>query len=280
MVPLPLALALLLTCVPPSSSAEAFAEGAALYQRRAEGARGPVASRVPIEAAIDCYRRGVDLAPDSVEGEVGLLRALFFRGGFTDAEVDTRRRVFTEARDVAAAAVDRLEKRASSRKGEARIASLREVPGAAPLYLWAGISWGQWALHTSKLRAARQGTAGKIRDLAATSLALDPDLEQGSAHVLLGRLYDQSPRIPFFTFWISRKTALRELDTAHAMGPGNTVAKYFLAEAILHRAPERRADAKRLLSDCASSTPRPEFLVEDAHYAAQSRRKLVELREP
>jgi hypothetical protein len=281
LAPLPLALALLLSPVAGVSEAdEAFAEGAALYARRADGARGPVASSVPIDAAIAACRRGARLDPDSVDGTVALLRALFFRGGFTDADAATRRRVFTEARDVAAAAVGRLEKRVGRRKGDARIAALGQIEGSGALYLWAGISWGQWALHTSKLSAARQGAAGRIRDLAATSLSLDPGLEQGSAHLLLGRLHDQSPRIPFFTFWISRTAALRHLETAHAMSPGNTVAQYFLAEVILHHAAGRRAEARRLLSECASSTPRPEFLVEDAHYAARSRRKLLELGPP
>jgi hypothetical protein len=273
---LALALGLLLSPEGPAAEAE-FVAGAALYERRAEGALGPVASTVPIEGAIAAYRRGLVLDPESTEGVVGLLRALFFRGGFTGADAETRRRVFGEAREVAAAAVERLEDRVGDRKGEARLAFLREAPGSASLYLWAGVSWGQWALATSKLAAARQGAAGRIRDLAETSLALDGGLEQGSAYVLLGRLHDQSPRIPFFTFWISRKKAIQSLETAHAMSPGNTVAQYYLAEALLHHAPERRAEAMRLLSECAASAPRPEFPVEDAHYAAQSRRRLAGL---
>jgi len=277
-VPLSLVLGLLMSpgaAVAPA--AEALAEGAARYEGRAAGARGAVASPVPIEAAIAAYRRAATLDPASLEASVGLLRSLFFRGGFTRADPATSRRVFAEARDVAVAAVDRLETRLGSLKGEARMKALRATPGASALYFWAGVSWGQWALTTSRLAAARQGTAGKIRDLVETSLALDPALEQGSAHVLLGRLHDQSPRIPFFTFWISRKTALQQLEAAHAMSPGNTVAQYFLAEAILRHAPERRAEAGRLLLECAAATPRPEFLVEDAHYAIQARQMLAAL---
>jgi tetratricopeptide (TPR) repeat protein len=278
--PVSLLLGLLLSQAASESASEALAEGAARYEHRAEGARGPVARPEPIEAAIAAYRRALALDPDSVEGSLGLLRALFFRGGFTDADPDTERRAFTEARDVAVVAVARLEKRVGNAEGKARIAALRAVPGAAALYVWAGISWGQWAISTSKLAAARQGAAKRIRDLAEASLALDEGLEQGSAHVLLGRLHDQSPRIPFLTFWISRKAALKHLEAAHALSPGNTLAQYFLAEAILRRAPERTAEAKRLLQECASATPRPEFLVEDAHYEALARQRLDELGSP
>jgi len=270
-------LGLVLSQAAPGPASKAMAEGRTRYERRAEGARGPVARTEPIEAAIAAYRRALVVDPYSIEGSLGLLRSLFFRGGFTDVDQDTERRVFTEARDVAVVAVARLEKRVGKAEGDARIATLREIPGAAALYLWAGISWGQWAISTSKLAAARQGAAGRIRKLAETSLALDEGLEQGSAHVLLGRLHDQSPRIPFLTFWISRKAALRHLEAAHAMSPGNTLAQYFLAEAILRRAPERTGEAKRLLQECASAAPRPEFLVEDAHYAAQARQRLDEL---
>src|SRR5262249_40784323 len=158
----------LLLVSPPAAAVEAFAEGAGLYERRAEGSHGGVASPAPIEGALAAYRRGLALEPDSVEGTVGLLRTIFFRGGDTDAAPETKRRLFAEGKDVAVAAIERLETRVSPRKGEARIAALREIPGAAPLYLWAGISWSQWALSISKLKAARVGAASRIRDLAET----------------------------------------------------------------------------------------------------------------
>jgi hypothetical protein len=273
----------LLLCVaqapPPSTPepADALAEGAAWYRRRAEGSRGPLADPAPIEAATAAYRRARSADPDSIPAAVGLLRSLFLRGGFTDADADTRKRVFEEAKQAASEAVERLEARLGDPGGAARLAALRDVPGAAVLYLWAGVSWGQWALSTSKLSAARQGAAGRIRELGETSLALDPALEQGSAHVLLGRLHDQGPRIPFLSFWISREAALEHLETAHALSPGNSVARFFLADAILRRAPQRRAEAVRLLSECAAARPRPEYAVEDAHYAARSRQRLAEL---
>lgn len=279
MAPLPLTLVVWLSpAASPPPVAVALAEARGLYERRAEGAEGPVASRVPIDRAIAAYRRALTLSPDSIEANVGLLRALFFLGGFTNADEDAQRSAFGQAKDLAVTAVDRLEERLGSPKGAARIVALRRVPGSAALYLWASVSWGQWALSTSKLAAARQGAAGKIRDLAETSIALDPGLEEGSAYVILGRLHDQSPRIPFLTFWISRQAALRNLGTALARSPINTLAQYFLADAILHHAPERRAEAERLLATCARATPRAEFLVEDAHYAEFARRRLAGLR--
>jgi hypothetical protein len=278
---LALILGLTLAASPPAPELRAaLAEGHALFERRAEGAHGPIASPVPIDAAIAAYRQALSLSPESLEASVGLLKALFFRGGFTDADAETERHAFAEAKNAAVVAVDRLERGLSRSTPTERLAALQKVDHAAALYLWASVSWGQWAISTSKLAAARQGAASRIRELAETSIALDPELEQGSAYLILGRLHDQSPRIPFLTFWISRDAALRNLATAHAKGPHNSVAQYFLADAILHHAPERRAEARRLLAECAAAEPRPEFQVEDAHYAALSRNRLAELERP
>jgi hypothetical protein len=56
------------------------------------------------------------------------------------------------------------------------------------------------------------------------------------------------------------------------------VTQLFLAEAILDHAPSRKEEARRLLESCAAAVPRPEYLVEDAHYAELARRRLAELR--
>jgi hypothetical protein len=56
------------------------------------------------------------------------------------------------------------------------------------------------------------------------------------------------------------------------------VNQVFLAEAILDHDRAHRDEARTLLERCASAAPRPEFLVEDAHYAEVSRRLLAQLR--
>jgi hypothetical protein len=155
---------------------------------------------------------------------------------------------------------------------------LRGVPGAAELHFWAAVAWGEWALARGKLAAARQGAGPKIRDLAETVIALDPDLEQGGGYRILGRLHAESPKIPFLTGWVSRRLALENLRRSLERGEGNTVTQLFLAEAILDHAPSRKEEARRLLESCAAAVPRPEYLVEDAHYAELARRRLAELR--
>jgi tetratricopeptide (TPR) repeat protein len=261
----------------PGRVADLLARGDALWARRADGASGSRAVAGRTDAALEAYREALRLAPSSVGARWRLMRLLFYRGSFCGVSGKPRLAIFEEARRVGEDGVRGVERRLAGRKGAERLAALREVPEAAPLYLWAAVSWGQWGLYTGKFAAARKGAAGKVRDYAEAAIALDPGLEQGAAFVLLGRLHDQSPRIPFLTFWISRAKAIASLRRALELGPDNTVALYFLAEALRHHAPERRDEVRALFERCASREPRPEHLVEDRHYVELSRVRLAEL---
>lgn len=256
------------------AAAEALAEGDRLFARRAEGRQGGVGHAG--NAAAAAYRRALAADPSSVEARTRLLHALFFRGGFCGAGASEQREVFDEAKRVAEEGVERLEE-GLPRKSPARLEALRRIPGAAPLYFWAAVSWGQWGMQ-HKLAAAWQGAAGRVRDLAQTALDLDPLMDQGSPYIILGRLHAEAPKIPLLTGWISRKKALEYLGRAHKISPVNTPALYFLADAILDHDPGRRAEAVRLLEACANAEPRPEYLVEDAHYAELARKRLAALR--
>ena len=270
-------LAGLLVLLPLAGAGGLLDEGDAHYAQRANGARGALASPERVDAAIACYRQALRADPDSIDARFRLLRAVFFRSTFCGAPAQERKLLLEEARSVAEQGIDRLEARLGRPKGDARIAALRSVPGAVALYFWAGVSWGEWALARGKLAAARGGAAGRIRDLAQTVIDVDPSYEQGGGHRIMGRLHDQSPKIPLLTGWVSRDKALASLRRALEQGPDNSVNQFFLAEAILDHQPGKIDEARRLLERCAAAVPRPELLVEDAHYAALARRRLAEL---
>jgi len=253
---------------------EALAKANAHYARRAEGAVGAVAAPGPVAEAVVAYREALAIRPDSNEARWRLLRALFFRASFCGASAGERRALFDDSRRIADDGVARLEHAVARREGEARLAALREVPAASEVYYWAAVAWGEWALGRSRLAAASAGAPGRIRDLARTVIELDPTLEEGGGHRLLGRLHDQSPKIPFVSGFVSREKALANLRLAYAAFPENTVNQVFLAEAILRHDEPRREEARRLLERCASVEPRAEYLVEDRHFAELARRLL------
>ena len=261
---------------PPRAALEALAQAEALYARRAEGARGPVADPAGVDAAIAAYRRALVFDPRFIEARVGLLRALYFRGGFCDTPPAQQARIFEEAKRLGEETVARLEKDLGSPRGAARIQALRGVPSAPGAYFWAAVSWGQWSVD-HKIAAAWQGAAVRMRDLAETVVDLDPGMNQGSAYLILGRLHAECPKIPMLTSWISRQKALSNLRQALALGPVNTPNLYFLADAILTFESAHEDEARRLLDRCASAAPRAEYLVEDAHYAEMARQRLAAL---
>jgi len=249
---------------------ELVIEGDRHYARRAEGAQGFLAKEEQIVLAIHAYRRAIAIDHDAVPARARLLRALFFRGSFCGLKSADRRGVLDDAKRLAEEGVEGVELKIHT----PRIASLQGIEGSASLYFWAAVSWGQWALDRGKFASARHGAAGRIRDLAQTVVDLDPYLEQGGGDRILGRLHDQTPRIPLLTGWVSREQALVHLRRALALGPDNTVNEFFLAEALLSHARADVEEARRLLVSCRDRSPREEFLVEDSYYSDLSRRRL------
>lgn len=255
-----------------AGAAEAsLAEGDAHYARRAEGAVGARALPGPTDQAIVAYRRAVGEDAESLHARGRLIRALFFRASFCGAAEEERKRFLEEAKAVGDEGLRRMDAHVGRATGGARIEALRRIPDAAAMHFWAAVAWGEWALARGKFAAARQGAASRVRDLGQAVVDLDPAFEQGGGYRILGRLHDQSPKIPLITGWVSRDKALAFLRQALALGPHNTVNQVFLAEAILDHDRDHREEARALLAKCASATPRAEFLVEDAHYVEVSR---------
>jgi tetratricopeptide (TPR) repeat protein len=260
----------------PGTAAALMAAGDAHYALRGDAVRDGVAAPAEVEQAIQDYRRAVEEAPGSYDARVRLLRALFFRGGFCDMAPGPQLQLFVEAKKLAEETVRRLEADLGPKRGEARLEALRRRPESAEVYLWAAISWGQWAV-THKLAAAWQGAAGRIRDLSETAIEVDPTVEQGGAYLILGRLHAEAPRIPLLTRWVSRRKGVESLERAVAIAPENRAARFFLASTLLDLDPSRAGEARRILEVLLVQAPRPDYRAEDAHYAEEARHRLSEL---
>lgn len=245
--------------------AAVIAEADEHYEARAAGASGSRASAVEISKAISGYERAsADRA--TAEARWKLARALYFLGTYTELVEADRRTAFDRARRAGDDAVSVVLLRRSigdaSARPPAEIAELvRGDPDAAPSLFWAAVGWGQWALATNKLEAARKGAARRIRDDCLALIALDPSFEEGGGYRILGRLHDRAPRIPFVTGWISRSEAVRLLRLSVATAPRNPVNLHFLAEALAESG--QRPEAIRIEEAVAAATPSSGHLVEE-----------------
>ncbi len=261
----------------PAGAAEAVAAGDAHYARRGEGADERGASPFQIDGAIAEYRRALSLDPGSIDARLRLMRAIFFRGGFCgEMSRDEKVRLFDEAKGVGEETVARLDAELKRKKGKVAGDAAERVPAAAEAYLWAAISWGQWAVF-HKVSAAWSGAPGRIRDLSLAVLSIDPSTEQAGAYIILGRLHGEAPKIPFVTGWVSREKATRYVREGLKLAPDNRALVYFAGDVLLRHAPSAAAEARALLERCATSAPRPDFLAEDLHYARMARERLAGL---
>jgi hypothetical protein len=120
-----------------------------------------------------------------------------------------------------------------------------------------------------------KGIAKRIRDHALVAIALDEKVERAGPHRLLGRLHAVAPKVPLFTGWVSRDTALAELERAVAIAPADLTNRLYLAEARLELVPAKRAEALAEIEAVVAAVPDPTNLVEDRRTQADARATLV-----
>jgi tetratricopeptide (TPR) repeat protein len=240
------------------------------YAARATGAQGAHAQAAPIDAAIAAYQRAIAQNPNDLDAHGKLLRAYRFKGAYVATSVDDKKKIYGAAKTAGERALAAAGKALAARgvkadAPEKKVAdAARALPGASLVYLYDAINWGEWALAYGKMAAARQGAADRIRREATIAHLIDPALEMGAPSRVLGRLHDQTPRIPFITGWASSKEAVRFLEESLKHDPTNKITLVFLAEALVSNDSSAKPRAVQMLRTTVSAPIHPEFAVEDA----------------
>lgn len=258
-------------------------EGDKHYAARGEGASGPRAKAEHVDAAIAAYQRAVAAHPNDLEAHWKLLRAYRFKGAYVATNTEQKKQVYGLAKTAGQKALAAVARQLAAHgvkadASEKKVAeAARVIPGAAPVYLWDAINWGEWALAYGKMAAARQGAADRIRREATIAELVDPSLELGGPSRVLGRLHDQTPRIPFLTGWASSKEALRFLRESLQHDPSNKLSLVFLAEAMVKNDSATRPQAIEMLRRAINEPLHPEFPVEDAAAVVEARAVLAKL---
>jgi hypothetical protein len=247
-----------------------IAEGDQHYARRAEGASGARAKPEEINLAIAAYQRAIARNDADIEAHARLLRAYRFKGAYVDATIDGKKAVYSDAKNAGAKALQAVNRLLTARGvkpagPEKSVAEgARAIPGAADVYLWDAVNWGEWALVYGKLAAVRQGAADRIRREATIAHLANPALEMGAPARVLGRLHDQTPHIPFLTGWASSSEAVKFLKESLRHDPANKLTLVFLAEAMVSNDSKTRPQAIQLLRTAVTTPLHPDYTVEDA----------------
>lgn len=253
----------------------------ALWEGRAEGCgEDGRARRELADAAIEAYQRAVDADPTALHASWKLVRALYFAADYAAGEPGDPLRLLERANRESARAFGLLATRlgVSGRPGsftEERLRRLApaEAGDAAGVFFWSAVAWGAWSRYHGAFEAVSAGVADRLYYAALAVLALDPSFEEAGAHRLLARIHAEVPRIPFYTGWVDRELAVPAAERAVMLAPGRPANRFLLAITLLEVAPERRAEAVRLLDEAARSEPRPGQRAEDlaARHAARER---------
>jgi len=265
------AVAGLLTFVASAGLAQ-LADGDAQWAMRAEGHQSGRAKAGPIEAAISAYQKAVAQDPNDLETRWKLLRALRFKGAYVAATNDDKKQVYSQGKKAGEEALALVDRRLTqkglksfTKATEKQVADVaRDIPGAGEIFLWDAINWGEWALAYGKLAAVREGAADRIRREATIAMLVDPKLEGGSPARVLGRLHDQTPRVPFITGWASSKEAVKFLNESLKVDPANKITKVFLAEAMVSKDSDTKPQAVQILKEVTTAPNDPAFEVEQA----------------
>jgi tetratricopeptide (TPR) repeat protein len=255
--------------VRPSGSNPLIAEGDAHYGRRQDGRTGGLAGGREIALAIAGYDSAAQ-APDNAEARWKLARALCFKGSYTGLDEEGQRAVYDKARAAGEQAIQIVERRVRNPLPF----DSKHDPDAVPSLYWAAVAWGEWAVATGKAEAARKGAAEKVRDYANAVIGIDQAFEDAGGFRVLGRLHDQTPRIPGLTEWVSHDEAVRYLRLAIKIEPRSLINRLFLAEALASGSAADKADAIALAQGVAADAPSPVRLVEELKIQSDARKDL------
>ena len=261
-----------------------IATGDENWRLRAEGSQGANANPARIDAAIAAYRAAITAEPSTVEARWKLARAFWFKGKYTTSNNETKKTIFLQARNFTQEALTLLEKTLKSRgiagldkaSNEAVAKASRAIPHAGDTFYWDSVAWGEWAVAFGKMAAVRQGAADRILHSSTIAMLIDPMIGAGGGERVLGRLHNQTPRVPFVTGWASDKLAVKYLKQSLSREPGDKVTKVFLAEAMVAESSTNKKAAIALLREVLNTPDDPAFAVEHAGAQSDARKLLAD----
>jgi len=264
------AMATLLGILVATAATAQVPDGDQHWNARAEGSQNGRARADQINAAIAAYQKAVTADPNDLDPRWKLLRALRFKGAYVAATNDEKKQIYAQAKRSGDEAMKVLDKRLAakginspSKASEKQVAeAAKTISGAPEIFLWDSINWGEWALAYGKFAAAREGAADRIRREATIANLVDPKLEGGSPSRVLGRLHDQTPRIPFLTGWASSRDAVRFLNDSLKIDPANKITIVFLAEAMVNNNSDARPQAVQMLKNAVATPIDTNYVVE------------------
>jgi hypothetical protein len=260
--------------------AGSLADGDAAWERRAEGHENGRPQLAVVTRAIDAYQRAVDTEPTRLDAHWKLLRAVWFAGEFAATDVDARRPLHQRGK----AAIDGALAQVAVRLGNRDLGAAApehfardDVPDTARVFFWSAVTLGSWTRSAGLVAAVRAGVANRMRTYLDATNRLDPSTERGGPLRLLSRLHAELPHVPLVSGWVDRDQALPLIEEAYARYPEHPGNRYLLGMTLVERAPERRDEGLRLITEIANREPDAGELIEQLAFRKDARERLESL---
>jgi tetratricopeptide (TPR) repeat protein len=200
-------------------------EGDQLYGQREDMSKARV--------AVAAYRQAVTADYGNYDAAWRLSRASFYVGDHTNND-DEAENMFRTGIEAGKAAV--------------------KLQGGRPEgHFWLGANYG------GEAQRSTLGSLATVQDIKTemeTVIKIDEKFQGGSAYLGLGRLYLKAPKV----LGGDTTKAIEYLKKGLAINPGNSLMKYYLAEAYDDE--HRDAEAKKLINEILTMSPDPQYLAE------------------
>jgi tetratricopeptide (TPR) repeat protein len=234
-------------------------EADSLYDNRGEVFHQDklIADDTNINKAIELYKKVIETASSAEKEETTwkLMRAYYFKGKYTTDDKETKKKIYDLGKELGKT-------------------GLEEFPESVGVNLFSAILWGVWGEEYGVFKAAKEGVAGKIKDLCEKVIELDPNFDQAGGYRVLGRVYFKAPKIPLILGWPSKKKAVEYLEKSYEIAPQNLNTRQFLAEALYSQNQKERAI--QMMKDILAETETIEGIAEDAVIKSEVKATLTE----
>ena len=235
-----------------------------------------------ILAAIEAYEEALVQAPSNLEARWKTMAALFFAGDFASSNEEAAHAFYDRGRALGEEGIALVRERygGGDAFGEMDAAEIRalvpeeRMEDVGSLYFWAAIHWGAWSRTEGLLTVVSKGVAGRLRNYARVSLALDPTIYRGGNQRLLAHLHANLPRVPFVSGWVDREKALGFAEDALAIQADDIGNRVIWGLVVLDVAPRRRDEGLAVLESVVRTEPRAELVVEDQATREMARERL------
>lgn len=225
------------------SPKEALDKAEKWYMQRAENTvKYLKASPEPINKAIRYAKKALEHPSTEQEASIVLLKSYHYKAKYVQMSDDEEHSLYKTSKNF----------------GEKMH---QKYPENDALKFWYMGNLGGYGQTLGMIGAARQGVAGKVKQLCEELIETSPQYDEAGPYRVLGILHFKLPRIPFVLGWPDDEKGLKYLRKASEIASENPSNLFFYAQQLEEEGYYEKA--KNVLNEVIQREPRQQHLLEE-----------------